>query len=124
MMSEMTLESVFLSFQQWRSQRSSRAERIPERLWTMAISLYPKYKISHICQRLGLSGSQLKQRIGESSDDFSGCGFVLASTDADVSSPKPTTEVVLGIEGQRRTLTLEVNIDALSKILPYVEALL
>jgi hypothetical protein len=124
MMSEETLESVFLSFQQWRSQRTNRAERIPERLWAMAMRLYPQHKISQICQQLGLSGSQLKQRIEKSTGDLSNCGFVLASTDADVLSPQPTTEVVLGIEGQRRTLTLEVNIDALSKVLPYVEALL
>ena len=118
-MSEITLESVDYAFQQWRSQRGSRTEPIPEDLWAMALSLYPRHKRSHIFRRLGLSGSQFKQRIEELND-----GFVLASTDTDNLPLSPAPEVVLGIQGQRRALTLKVNIDSLSLVLPHFEALL
>jgi len=123
-MSVVTLESVFLSFQQWRSERSSRAEPIPANLWQMAMSLYPQHKISHICQRLGLSGSQLRQRIEASSGGSSDGGFVLAATDIDRPIPKPASEVELGLEGCQRRLTVKVSIDALSQVLPHIEALL
>lgn len=118
-MSEITLESVDYSFQQWRSQRSSRSEPIPEKLWAMAIDLYPCHKRSHICRRLGLSGSQFKQKLEEM-----GAGFVLASTDMDSPSPKPVPEVILKLQGQRLALTLKVSMDSLSQVLPHFEALL
>jgi len=118
-MSEITLESADYSFQQWRSQRSSRTEPIPEKLWSMAIDLYPRHKRSHICRRLGLSGSQFKQRL----EDVD-AGFVLASTDMDTPSPKPASEVTLKLQGQRLALTLKVSIDSLSQVLPHFEGLL
>lgn len=124
MMSEVTLDSVDICFQQWRSQRGSRTEPIPERLWTMALSLYPQYKSSHICRRLSLSGSQFKQRAKEATGSLSDNGFVLAAPDVDIPSPKLSPEVVLGIEGQRRTLTLKMNIDSLSQVLPNIDVLL
>ena len=88
----------------------------------MAVSLYPEHKSSHICRRLGLSGSQFKRHL--KNRDCPDGGFVLATADIDEANLKPTPEVILGIEGHQRTLTLKVTIDALSRILPHIEALL
>lgn len=118
-MSEITLESVDCSFQQWRSQRCSRTEPIPEKLWAMAIDLYPHHKRSHICRRLGLSCRQFKQKLEEM-----GAGFVLASTDMDTPSPKPASEVTLKLQGQKLALTLKVSMDSLGQVLPHFEGLL
>jgi hypothetical protein len=121
-MSKPTLESVALAFEEWRNQRKNQIEHIPERLWAMAIRLYPQHKRTHICRRLGLCGGDFKQRI----DGIGGSkgGFVLATTTVEASHAKPNAEVVLGIQGQQRTLTLKVTVDALSQVLPHIEALL
>ena len=128
MMADITLESVRRSFEQWRSQRNHRAEPIPKRLWAMALSLYPKHKRSHICRCLGLSGRQFKQHLEKTNSAFLSGGFVLASTEMD--DPKPnanskfTSNVVLNLQGPERTLSLTVNLEKLSQVLPHFEALL
>ena len=62
-MNDLTLESAEVAFREWRVQRSSRADAIPEMLWSMALGLYPQYKRSKICRMLRLSGGQFKKRI-------------------------------------------------------------
>ena len=62
-MSDLTLASVEEAFQQWRAGRHSRAELIPEALWSMALRLYPQYQRSKICRYLQLSGGQFKKRL-------------------------------------------------------------
>ncbi len=48
-MSDLTLASVEEAFQQWRDGLYSRAEPIPEALWSMTLGLYPQHKRSRIC---------------------------------------------------------------------------
>jgi len=123
-MESISIESAESSFYQWRVQRSSRAELIPEHLWNMALELYPQYKRSQICRQLGLSGGQFKQRLEDFRPAFSDTGFVLASNDGPKTEPKVYPEVQVVIQGKERTLTFFVGTDALLQILPHIGALL
>ena len=123
-MESISIESAEASFYQWRVQRSSRAELIPDHLWNMALGLYPQYKRSKICRRLGLSGGQFKQRLDGFSPAFGDTGFVLASNDEPKAEPKAHPEVQLLIQGKERSLTFSVGADALLQILPHIGALL
>jgi len=123
-MGSITLESTEASFQQWREQRSSRKELIPDHLWRMALSLYPQHNRAKICRRLGLSGSQLKQRIDCEIPKLADTGFVLASSERVKTTPKARTEVQLAIQGRERLLTLSVQVDVLLQVLPHIGALL
>ncbi|MES2212227.1 MAG: hypothetical protein V4490_03715 [Pseudomonadota bacterium] len=123
-MENISIESTEASFHQWRSQRSSRAELIPEHLWNMALGLYPQYKRSKICRQLGLSGGQFKQRLDGFRPAFADTGFVLALNDEPKADPKVHQEVQLVIQGKERALTFSVGTDALLQILPHIGALL
>jgi hypothetical protein len=123
-MEGITLKSVEEAFCKWRAQRNSRAESIPKDLWSMALELYPQYKRSIICHRLRLSGSQFKQRLESGSPTFVDNSFVLASRDVVKENPASNHNVQLTIQGKERTLTLCVDVHALSHILPQVSVLL
>ncbi len=123
-MESISMKSVEASFHQWRAQRSSRAELIPEHLWNMALGLYPQYMRSKICRRLGLSGGQFKQRLDGYSPAFGDKGFVLASNDEPVADSKVHPDVQLVIQGKERALTFSVSPDVLLHILPHIGALL
>lgn len=122
-MESISIESTEASFHQWRSQRSSRAELIPEHLWNMALGLYPQHKRSKICRRLGLSGGQFKQRLDGFRLACADTGFVLASND-EPKAAQVHPEVQLVIQGKERALTFSVSTDALLQILPHIGALL
>lgn len=123
-MNGLTLASAEEAFRQWRAQRSSRAELIPESLWAMALGLYPKHKRSIIYKRLRLSGSQFKRRLEESSASSCTKGFVLASCDAVTAAPPINTEIQLTLQGQARSMILCFDVHALGQVLPHVGALL
>ena len=123
-MSDLTLASVEEAFQQWRAGRHSRAEVIPEALWSMALGLYPQYKRSKICRHLQLSGGQFKQHLDNGRETRANHGFVLASRDEPKAMPKPNTEVQLTLQGHTRSMTLCFDVHALAHILPHVGALL
>ena len=123
-MAHVTLDSVLLSFEEWRLQKSNQREAIPEPLWAQAESLYPQHKISEICRRLGLSCSQLKKRLDKTSREQKDSGFVLATAQIERSHPSQSSEVLLRIEGKRRDLTITVGLNTLSHILPHLEDLL
>ena len=123
-MENVTLELAEETFCQWRIQRSSGKEPIPENLWGMALGLYPEYKRSKICDRLRLSGSQFKRRLEGGYSTFAEQGFVLASQEEVKTSTKQTQEIQLTIQGKERVLTLCVDVHALSQILPHLGALL
>lgn len=123
-MGSITLESTEASFQEWRVQRSSRAELIPEYLWSMALGLYPQYKRAKICRQLRLSGGQFKRRLESTSPRCADTGFVLASSDGVKTSPKLGAEIQLAIKGKERALTLSVGVDVLLQILPHLGTLL
>lgn len=123
-MGRITLELVEEAFVAWRIQRSSQSEPIPDRLWAMALALYPEYKRSKICGQLHLSGSQFKQRLEDSASRFADNGFVLASKDEVKAIPKQNQEIQLMIQGKERVLKLCVDSHALSELLPHLGALL
>lgn len=123
-MGNITLESTERSFQQWREQRISRTELIPEHLWQMALSLYPQHNRAKICRRLRLSGGQFKQRIECVRPKIADTGFVLASSERVKTSPKLRPEVQLAIQGRERALTFCVEVEVLLQILPHIGALL
>lgn len=121
-MQSLTLELVEAAFYEWREQRNSRRESIPENLWAMAVGLYPQYKRSKICHRLRLSGSQFKRRLEV--EALPASGFVLASSDEIKTTPKLIPKVQLTIQGKERVLTLCVEAHALDHILPQLGMLL
>ncbi len=59
--STLTLESVAVHFEQWRSSKK-KGERIPEHLWGEAIELLGRYGISQVVRTLRLSGADLNKR--------------------------------------------------------------
>lgn len=123
-MENVTLELAEAAFCKWRDERSSRAELIPEHLWSMALRLYPHYKRSRICDRLRLSGSQFKRRLEGEPPSFATKGFVLASKDEMKVTPALSQDIKLTIQGKERALTFCVDVYALSHILPHIGALL
>lgn len=124
-MNDLTLESVEEAFRQWRDQRSSRVESIPEMLWSMALGLYPQYKRSKICRILRLSGGQFKERIDAGSYPFPSTGFVLASNKEKVkATPISSPEIQLTLQGQARSMTLCFDVHALGQVLAHVGVLL
>jgi len=123
-MSDLTLASVEEAFQQWRAGRHSRAEVIPEALWSMALGLYPQYKRSKICRHLQLSGGQFKQRLDNDRNTRANHGFVLASNDEPKVTLEPNPNVQLTLQGHTRSMTLCFDVHALPQILPHVGALL
>lgn len=123
-MNNLNLASVEEAFSQWRTERYSRAEPIPEALWSMALMLYPQYKRSIICHHLHLSGAQFKRRLEHSGDTCSNNRFVLASRDEVKAVPVAGTDIQLTLQGQVRSMTLCFDVNALAQVLPHMSALL
>jgi hypothetical protein len=123
-MNDINLASVEKAFQQWRIGRYSRAEPIPEELWSMALGLYPQYKRSVICHHLRLSGAQFKRRLEIGDDRCANNGFVLASCDEVKTTPLKNVDIQLTIQGQARSMTLCLDMYTLAQVLPHVSALL
>jgi hypothetical protein len=73
------------SFREWRNTREKKC-RIPERLWKIAASLYPRYPISIICDNLGLNWGALKRKIDQLS-----LSELSAKTDRPVKPPNSRT---------------------------------
>jgi hypothetical protein len=124
-MNNLTLASVEEAFKRWRDGRYSRAEPIPEALWSMALGLYPQYKRSRICHLLHLSGAQFKRRLEDGGDTRVNSGFVMASRDDVKMTPVvASTEIQLTLQGQLRSMTLCFDAHALGHVLSHVGALL
>ena len=123
-MNGLTLESAEEAFRQWRDQRNTRLESIPETLWSMALGLYPQYKRSKICRCLRLSGGQFKERLEADGHPFPSTGFVLASKEVVTETPIPSPKIELTLHGQARSMTLCFDMHALAQVLPHVGALL
>lgn len=122
-MSEVTIEQVKDAFEQWRSERKNRSEAIPEALWSMAVSLYPKFKRSIICQSLGLNGAHLRHHLEKAGHVFRTEGFVLASAKTE-NVEKVSSELCLTLEGKQRTLTINCELSSLGKVFSQLEAFL
>jgi hypothetical protein len=59
----LTLKEVAEDFKQWRSVKK-KGERIPDHLWSEAVSLLGTYGISQVTRTLRLSGTDLNKRRG------------------------------------------------------------
>ena len=66
-----TLEDVLILFEDWRCQRENPRERIPEELWSQAVSLIPSYGTTQVSKQLRLNPGSLKQE----SDKRKGLSF-------------------------------------------------
>ncbi len=60
-----SLETVQHQFEQWRSERSSRREPIPEHLWQAAAELCRDHSISRVSRQLRLSYTELKRQVSK-----------------------------------------------------------
>ncbi|MFW7381619.1 MAG: hypothetical protein ACOH5I_22615 [Oligoflexus sp.] len=58
-----TLITAQHAFEQWRSERN-KGERIPEKLWALAVELARKHRPSVVAKTLRLDANHLKKRIG------------------------------------------------------------
>ena len=124
-MKNTSLNSVKLTFQQWRSKRRNSAEPIPDRLWSMAISLYPKYKRSSICQQLRLSGGKFKKHLEQAEhNNLTKTGFVLAAADSKQGISSTPSDVQISISSGTRTVTISVGVHDACHIIPHIGSLL
>ena len=57
------------SFERWRSTRSSPSERIPEKLWALAVKAARQHGIWHAAQALRLDSAALKRRMPAAAGD-------------------------------------------------------
>jgi hypothetical protein len=57
----MTLETVQIHFEDWRNMKNGRG-RIPETLWSEALSLLPNYPLTHVAKALRISSKTLSQK--------------------------------------------------------------
>jgi hypothetical protein len=64
-----TLESVQQQFSDWRAQRRSKKEPIPDRLWKAAERLCDVYTVGRVSSALRLSFTDLKRRLSGSQFD-------------------------------------------------------
>ncbi len=121
------LEQVEQAFIDWRAQRRNRSEAIPPGLWEKAVRLYPTYKTSVICQRLRLSGRQLRQHLlaSENStdlpEDLAQNPFVIAKMPK-VTAPQALASFTLKTSG--RELSLQIPCDYVGQIFPHMAGLL
>jgi hypothetical protein len=59
----LSLQHIQEQFRQWRGRRSSRREPIPAELWEAAVGLCQTYPIARVSRNLGLSYTDLKNRL-------------------------------------------------------------
>ncbi len=118
----MTLEAVCKAFEDWRSNRSSRREQIPAHLWAMVRGLMLHYNPSTIRKALHLSGEQFKRHCHEVKVEE----CVVDQNDGFVEAllPIPTADCELILQGTRKTLSVKIQPQQLSVVLPLLEAYL
>lgn len=118
----MTLDKACKAFEDWRANKSSRQEHIPAHLWGMVKALVPHYQRSTICSALHLSGGQFKQHCRAVKPEVR----TVAINDGFVETLIPTRieECELALQGSRKTLSIKIQPQHLSIILPLLEAYL
>jgi len=60
---QLTLEEVSAKLENWRKTKTSIREPIPQKLWQQAVVLCQKHSVSIISNALGLSYTNLKERV-------------------------------------------------------------
>jgi len=116
----MTLEEACKAFSDWRSNKRSRSERIPERLWVTVKELRQHYNDSTLRKALHLSGDQFKKYcfdvVTSAKSIDNNDGFVEALL------PMPTANCELTLQGRRKTLSIKIPPQQLSIVLPLLES--
>ncbi len=62
----MTIDELANNLQNWRKNKKSHRDKIPEEYWEAAIALAKKYSHTKIARQVGLSTSDLKRKMGKS----------------------------------------------------------
>jgi len=125
------LEEVRTAFESWRSSRQNKTTPIPESLWSMARSLVPYYKKSHIQRALRISGSQYKAYCLLSMDADNESGSSLIEENGFISGYfepiryKAQNEFCeITLQGRQKSLHIKTNMTQLTHILSLVEGYL
>ena len=100
-----TLTDVQKNFNAWRDTRTSKRERIPQALWEQVASIYSSYSSSIICQKLGISGTQLKMAM--LGDGFA--SFAPVPSTSNATSEPSICEVSLERLGSRLTIKVPMH---------------
>ena len=124
----LSLEQVEQEFMNWRQNRRNSREAIPQDLWEKAAQLYPAYPTSMICQRLKLSGGELKQHMlkPENQNDLAQNPFVIAQMPA-VQAELPAVPEAFAeftLKTPNRALSIKIPCDYLGQVFPHMAGLL
>jgi hypothetical protein len=117
----MTLDTVRQAFEEWRANRSSGREQIPERLWMMVQGLLSDHKPGELRVALGINSQQLKRycpEVNERKPLTTHDGFI------ETLLPSPSMDCKLTLQGSSRTLSIQVPVGQLSQVLPLLESYL
>ena len=106
-----TLEEVKEQFEQWRRDKKGR-EKIPEALWTAAVSLTRQQPVFKVAEALRLNYNDLKERAGKGATEAPG---VPAFVELKPAPAATATECVIEIEkpGAKMKITFKGGFDAL-----------
>ena len=94
-----TLTEVQSRFADWRKTKQHRS-RIPEDLWASAVMLSPEHSLCKISQALGLSYTDLKERVKKSLETSNTCRTspALDFIPIDLSAPTNSAECIVEME--------------------------
>jgi hypothetical protein len=94
-----SLDAVKSRFKEFRSNRKSIRERIPDELWSMAIELSKKQGLSRVAKELGLSPTDLRKRITKAKTRHENLDIVKVAPIHIVNQAKqPRTQISVEIE--------------------------
>lgn len=111
----MTLEDLKLEFNQWRKNKSSRGNSIPDDLWKKVSKISDTYSSSAICKALSISGLQFKkhsQRLSDMQNKPKETKFI----ELPLANPNCTLE----IQTQDKTLSLKLPVEQLQSLIPSI----
>lgn len=114
----MTLETVRQAFEEWRANRNSGREHIPERLWMMVQGLLSNHKPGELRATLGINSQQLKRYCPDVNDRkplITHDGFI------ETLLPSPSMDCKLILQGTSRTLSVQISVGQLAQVLPLLE---
>lgn len=115
----MTLETVRQAFEEWRANRNSGREHIPERLWMMVQGLLSDHKPGELRAALGINSQQLKRYCPDVNDRKP----LVAQHDGFIETllSVPSVDCKLTLQGSSRTLSIQVPVEHLAKVLRLLE---
>jgi hypothetical protein len=108
----MTLENLQLEFSEWRKNKKSRAEPIPDNLWDNVFKLTDKYSTTLICKKLSISGTQFNQNKKRLYKEESKPKFVELALNQE--------SYTLQVQTKDKTLSLNISPNQLETIIPLI----